>query len=392
MSAWRCSPFDTLRRVRDRFEYGYWPDLDGLRGVAVLAVIAAHAHVPYTSGGGLTGVTAFFVLSGFLITRLLAAEFSATGRIDFGAFYVRRALRLLPALLLLVAVCAVVYGFTGRIAQIVTTAPPVLLYAGNWVSAFHGPISPFQHTWSLAVEEQFYLLWPVTFLAIALFAGRRGSLAPWKAILGAAIAFALWRSLVWTVTANYDRAYYAFDTNAFALLVGCALGLRPDSLRAAVSPRLLGLVALVGLAVIALDTALPRLVRLDQTGVLMVLPVRGTIGAALVIASRGSGFLVLTNPPLVAIGRISYGLYLWHWVVPRLAEPWLPESGLLRETVSVGATFAISAASFLLLERRALRLKKRWSRRPTAEAVDVPPAATGGPPPMAPASPGGVGG
>jgi peptidoglycan/LPS O-acetylase OafA/YrhL len=368
----------------DRFGYGYWPDLDGLRGVAVLAVIAAHAHVPYMAGGGFAGVTAFFVLSGFLITRLLAAEHATTGRVDLRAFYIRRGLRLLPALLLIVAASAVVYGLTGRIAQIVTAGPAVLLYAANWVTAFHGPISPFQHTWSLAVEEQFYMLWPVTFLALSAWAARGRRLPLWQIVAVAAIGFALWRALVWGLTENYDRANYGFDTNAFGLLVGCALGLRPDAERAPRPRSLLMLASLAGLGVIGVAIILPHLLDLDRFGVLMYLPLTAIVGASIVVAARGSGLPLLANPVVVAIGRISYGLYLWHWVVPRMAAPWLPETGLLREVVSVGATFVIATLSFVLLERPALRLKTRWAHRTGERSGEAVSGAAAGLPPAAP--------
>jgi hypothetical protein len=155
----------------------YRADLDGLRAVAVLLVIAYHAGFPVANDGGNAGVTAFFVLSGYLITRLLRQEHDGTGRIDLPAFYRRRAARLAPALLVVAAfivVVGILHGWSGdwRLGLVAT-----VLYAGNWVEAFGGQIGPFGHTWTLAIEEQFYLIWPLLVLL-----GRRWLI--WPALFG----------------------------------------------------------------------------------------------------------------------------------------------------------------------------------------------------------------
>ena len=192
---------------------GYRPDLDGLRAVAVILVIVSHARFPVGNDGGNAGVTAFFVLSGYLITRLLRDEQDATGHIDLAAFYRRRVVRLGPALLLLTAFIVVVGLVQGWSGDWRLGMAACVLYVGNWVEAFGAQIGPFGHTWSLAIEEQFYLLWP----ALLLLLGPRWSI--WPALFGVALGAA---AQLW---AQGDFSYFATVTRGDAILVGCVLGI-----------------------------------------------------------------------------------------------------------------------------------------------------------------------
>ncbi|HLG92907.1 MAG TPA: acyltransferase, partial [Acidimicrobiales bacterium] len=209
---------------------GYLPALDGLRAVAVAGVIAFHAGLPWAKGGFL-GVDAFFVLSGYLITSLLLAEREATGGIGLGSFWARRARRLLPALFLMLAVVAG-YGALAApgdtLGQLRSDALFTLGYAANWHQIFSGQgyfaqlaqPSPLLHTWSLAIEEQFYLLWPLALLAVGRTRRPRRNLA--VACATGALASAVEMALLYR-PADTARVYFGTDTRAQSLLVGALL-------------------------------------------------------------------------------------------------------------------------------------------------------------------------
>ena len=157
-----------------RWQLGYRPALDGLRGVAILTVLAWHVGIPGMAGAGQAGVTLFFVLSGFLITAILVEEHARTGHIDFGRFYRRRAARLFPALLLLLAAASVMVLIV-RPAGGAIAILAALFYVANWVQASSIDLFPIQHTWTLAIEEQFYIVWPLL-LSVLLMVRRRWAL------------------------------------------------------------------------------------------------------------------------------------------------------------------------------------------------------------------------
>ena len=213
------------------------PALDGLRGVAVVAVLLYHGGVS-AAGGGFLGVDVFFALSGFLITSLLLAERASTGRIDLKAFWGRRARRLLPALLVVlvfVAVYAAVFARPGELDRIRQDGLSTLLYLANWRMIFGGQSyfesfeapSPLRHTWSLGIEEQWYLVWPlVVALVLAWWrgAGRR-ALGVMCAVLAAASAVAM--AVLASGADDPSRAYYGTDARAQGLLLGALLAVVP---------------------------------------------------------------------------------------------------------------------------------------------------------------------
>ena len=308
---------------------GFRSDVEGLRAVAVLAVVAYHAGVGLV-GGGFVGVDVFYVLSGFLITGLLWAELEGTGRLRFGAFYARRARRLLPAAVLVLAVTLVasVRWLSPLQARVVARdAAAAALYVANYRFAAQrtdylaetSP-SPLQHYWSLGVEEQFYLLWPLLLVGLFL-AGRRlrtGSSAGAAAVLALAGAGSFVLSLRLTAVSQ-PWAFFSLPTRAWELAAGGVVAL--------VAPRLGRLPGLAAatLGWLGLEAILWSASRLGAStpfpGTAALFPVAGTV---LVIAAGCAGprlgpDLLLGRWPLQLGGRLSYAWYLWHWPLLVLA-------------------------------------------------------------------------
>ncbi|MGI9123478.1 MAG: acyltransferase family protein, partial [Mycobacterium sp.] len=306
-----------VRRPRSDFR----PDIEGLRAVAILTVVAFHAG---GIRGGFVGVDVFFVISGFLITRLLWNELAGTGRVNLSRFYAARARRLLPAAAAVLVATA---------AASVALLPPLqarsalddglasALYVGNYRFAItgtdylaHTAPSPFQHYWSLGVEEQFYLVWPALLLAVGLLARGRRSLVPYVVTLAAITAISLVLSVRWTHSSP-PWAFFSLPTRAWELAVGGLVAMSIPVWRR-LAPGFAAIAGFGGLALIGwASTHLD-----DQTpypGTAALLPVAGT---ALVIAggcatpTRGAGRW-LAIPAMTAIGRLSYSWYLWHWPV-----------------------------------------------------------------------------
>jgi peptidoglycan/LPS O-acetylase OafA/YrhL len=344
--------------------FGHRPELDGLRGVAILLVMLAHASIPGFAAGGVAGVTLFFVLSGFLITSILASEHVRSGRVSFGLFYRRRALRLLPALIALIVVgCAYesVDGFDRETAQHGLIA---LLYFGNWSSVAGTWLGPwFGHTWSLAIEEQFYLVWPL--VLILLLAIRRYRLAVAVVGVGAALATAE-RAILWHGSESSDRVYFGTDTRADALLLGAALALWTARGGRILVGRWVGV-----LGVALLIAAIP----LTGSWTTYVLsPTLAAVGALLILAylahaGRGKPLRI---PFLRFSGRISYGLYLWHVPLVWVLLPHLTDVPLLvRAIVLFVVSYGLAMASYRWIELPFLRRKNRLAS-PQDSAIPTP--------------------
>lgn len=312
----------------------YRPELDGLRGIAVLVVLASHAHVPgFAIDGGLAGVTLFFALSGYLITSLLAAEIAASGRIRLAGFYARRALRLLPALFAVLIVVAIGYsiGVWTSLAALPLTIASVVGYMANWAGIGGLQLGVLAHTWSLSVEEQFYLAWPLLLVAGIRF--RRLAIA----LLVVAVLVTPWRFVLMGDGAGYARVFAGTDTHVDALFVGCAIALLGTRLPSAFG--WLGLAATVVLGMTwASDAELPWFLPL------------ATVGSALALAGCPAS---LRWAPLAYIGRISYGLYLWHYLFIWSGLPW---------PVVILASLLVASLSYIVIERPFLRLKDRTRR------------------------------
>jgi peptidoglycan/LPS O-acetylase OafA/YrhL len=315
------------------------PELDGLRAISVLLVFVFHAF-PYRLPGGHIGVDVFFVLSGYLITGILLKEWGETATISFRSFYWRRTLRLMPAfLLLLVVYVAILPAIFGRDHAIAAASS---LYAMNWIRAFDlGPTGFLGHTWSLAIEEQFYLIWPVILLAIARF-GR----AFIRAFLCAAIiAVVLWRFYLVKHGASVDRLYNGFDTRADALLIGCLL---------ACSPRLrylLGRFWPIALVFVAAEVLKLRFTSpLLPSGVFTLTAIAAaSLISALVDPKDSVLRIALRAKPLVQLGTISYGFYLWHYVfIAALANLHFKDYSVA--LIAFPATVTVSWLSFKYVE------------------------------------------
>jgi peptidoglycan/LPS O-acetylase OafA/YrhL len=340
--------------------------LDGLRAFAVGAVIAYHLGYQW-AGGGFLGVDTFFVLSGFLITSLLLRERAGSGRISLSGFWSRRARRLLPAVFLLLIV-VVVYGSTVlnafELDQLRGDAVASLFYVANWhfiatgqnyFNLFLTP-SPLQHLWSLAIEEQFYLLWPLVVVGVMTVA-KASRKALFIVTIAGIVISTVSMALLYS-DANPSRAYYGTEARAHTLLVGCLLALiLANGLE--VVPRLkrgLGAAGIVAfgivLVIFATASASPRL--FHGGDLVFSILVAIVIAAAVQPVGVLRGFLGLA--PLRFIGRISYGLYLWHW--PVIVFVTTEETGVAGRKLTVlrlAITFAITLASFYLLERPVLR-------------------------------------
>jgi peptidoglycan/LPS O-acetylase OafA/YrhL len=322
------------------------PALDGLRGLAVLAVVTYHVVVLYRIDlpalHGWLGVDVFFVLSGFLITTLLMTELQRTGRIALGRFWLRRAARLYPALLVLVAGCLVL----AQLGYTTTTAPAGML-AMTYLTDFYraagrGSAGDVGHTWSLAVEEQFYLAWP---LAVMLLRTRRRIVV----ITSAAAALSFGLLLMLAVPRAHDlRAYNAPDTRAWELLAGCllALALHRRTQRGRTLPRRLGTAVSVPAVLLAL---VPLAVNLIWP--LQALSVTLATVATLTSIQAGAWpARLLALVPLAWIGRISYGVYLYHIPVARVLTPRLPLPGPFVVVGDILVTLICAWLSFRFLE------------------------------------------
>lgn len=362
------------------FHLGYRKSLDGLRGAAILAVIFYHYEIlgGYT---GFIGVDLFFALSGFLITCLLIEEWDASKTISLKRFYFRRALRLLPALVLLLAAFVIFSFLTGSgntALRNVNEALLALFYMTNWARAFRfGHTYVLGHTWSLSIEEQFYLLWPMLLIFLLRRVPRRDSLMCYV-VLGAVLSWLERFILSAGTVATPARLDNGLDTRADSLLLGCAAGVCissgffPKTLRDAIFLKCAALVSVL-ILVLLCEFSQPFSDYGYYLFWFLISLCSATIVMELVASPRGILQWIMELPPLVFIGRISYGLYLWHNVIWLLLAT-LPWPWWKHFAVSVAATAGIALASYYLIEKPCLRLKKRFS--PVKTAALLPASAT----------------
>ena len=344
-------------------------DVQGIRAVAVGLVILGHAGVPWL-GGGYIGVDVFFVVSGFLITSLLIGEAAASGRVRLGAFYARRARRILPAATV-VLVATTLYSAAvlsaARAERVADDALWSAFFAANVHFAAVGTdyfaeghaTSPLQHFWSLAVEEQFYLVWPGLLAVIVLIQRPR-----LRSVLVGVVAALCVSSFVWSVVLE-DRsvtaAYFSSPARVWELGIGALLALTSDRLR--IGQRTAELLAGIGLTAIVVPAVVLGRVSTYASWQLVV-PVLGT--AALLTAGAGGRRVgvarLLTNRPMQWVGDASYSLYLWHWPVLILGAAYAGATVSPMESAGlVTIAVALGCLSYYLVEAPFRRSRTAWA-------------------------------
>jgi peptidoglycan/LPS O-acetylase OafA/YrhL len=324
-------------------------ELDGVRGLAILLVVAAHSGLP-VRWGGLSGVTLFFVLSGYLITSLLIREWDRWGSISLWRFWGRRALRLLPALIVLLAAVPVLLWATNdpRLQGYPPAALASLFYVGNWVRIHGTDLGVLNHLWSLSVEEQFYVVWPALFIGLMTWV-RAHALTIVLAVASLATFYSVW------TRGTSIRLDISTETNAFALLLGVSLAFALAGARTrgwslpATSPIVPFLVMVAVSAFpshgIAVDHPLFRPLGALYAVIALWLVYAAVAGHSRIVASRA----------MVFFGTISYALYLWHQTL--INSRLLGEHSLPRNLVLISVAIAVSWLSWLLVERPIGRLR-----------------------------------
>ncbi|WP_376774477.1 acyltransferase family protein [Paenibacillus eucommiae] len=357
----------------------YMPGIDGLRALAVLAVIAYHFNLDWAPGGFL-GVGVFFVLSGYLITDQIIHKWKRSKRLALKDFWLRRARRLLPAMLtmLLLVLAWLLLVDKSRLLSLKGEVLSTVFYTNNWWLIFHdvsyfesfGPSSPLGHLWSLAIEEQFYLIWPLA-LALGLrFFPQRGKLLL-LTLTGAALsAFAM--SLLFQPGADPSRVYYGTDTRSFALLIGAALAIVWPSQRLTSqisSKTRLMLDSTGGFGLVLILLMMGQMSEYESfvyRGGLVLLSVLTAIVVAVLAHPASRLGKLMGCKPLRWIGVRSYGIYLWHYPVIVLTSPVVDTGDIdvLRVVLQIGASLVLAALSWKFIEEPILHgaLGKLWAR------------------------------
>ncbi|TFH15380.1 MAG: acyltransferase, partial [Acidimicrobiales bacterium] len=365
--------------MRETHRLEYQPALDGVRALAVLAVLLFHAGTPGFSGGYL-GVSVFFTLSGYLITSLLLREHDTSGAVDFRAFYGRRMRRLIPASVATVAAVVVITTITDVFDGVVALRAQVvgaLLQVSNWVllagdtsyqdllAQGSGVVSPLEHFWSLAIEEQFYWLWPpLVLLLLTRVRARRSRVRVVGAVTIVAMAAAPVIAHIW----GPDAAYWATPARLGEILVGAFLAF---VLTDASLPRHIAVLA--PLSLVALAVAVVTFPASSGPAYEGFLPLVAVVSGGLIVGLQRDSLLrrALSTRPFVAVGMISYGIYLVHWPVFVIVDA--DRTGLTEPTLTILRlliTGAIAIASYFLLERP-IRLRRGVTFRATAGAAAV---------------------
>lgn len=340
---------------------GYLPALEGLRAVSILLVFVSHANLGHIVPGGL-GVTLFFFISGYIITRLMLAEHAKQGKLDISAFYTRRFFRLMPALYVFMAVASVVLVLAGQGVAPADLASVAFYYSNYW--SIYGMFqvgtlgSPFPITWSLAIENHYYLVYPLLFAALVARPGRL--LAVLTALLVVVLAWRLWLALgVGMAALPADRIYMGTDTRVDSILYGAAFAmlgtLRPDWIRAFghwawFAAGLL----LLGFTLGFRDDVFRETWRYSLQGIAIACMFQA------LVFERNVFQRVLSAPLLVYIGKISYSLYLYHWLVHEMLDAWLPGLGVLPHLALMTVfSFAAAHLSYRWIERSGLAWRDR---------------------------------
>ncbi|OYU50187.1 MAG: acyltransferase [Rhizobiales bacterium PAR1] len=357
----------------------YLAPMDGLRALAVLLVLWSHIpfvpEIPFTKLSweitqklsiGYFGVDIFFILSGFLITRILLNTLENEGKISLRTFYIKRAIRIFPVYYLCVLFYVAFFAFDGR------SLVSLLTYSFNYYHALHPTPHPLEHTWSLAVEEQFYLVWP---FLVAMIPAARGKLITGLFIPSLAAALALAFATLMEGTLAGDMIYMSSLTRMMSLSLGASLAYRENTTSNLSPQQACGIIGL-GVSLLLLDFVLRSFRIIPAAGYFQAFALVGfallSFGAVALLLSPDSRLMqkaqsFLTLSPLRYIGRISYGLYLYHYLLLYVLGIQLAETeakGASGSTVLafIVLTFGLAALSFRFFEEPLLRLKSRFAR------------------------------
>jgi peptidoglycan/LPS O-acetylase OafA/YrhL len=361
----------------------YQPSVDGLRAVAVICVVVYHIQMFIYDGApiagylsfssGFLGVDIFFVLSGFLITTLLVCEWQSAGQISLKNFYMRRALRLLPALVVFLAVM-IVYSRVllpaPQWAETTRVAGFAMLYVTNWAFAAHVAAASdlTSHLWSLAVEEQFYLVWPPMLILLL----KRSPIALISGTSALIVLIAIYRTLLASSGVGFTHVYIGSDTRADSILIGClfaALVSVSSLTKARVFKLSLRSVFIGALLALTVYLAAPATAGLYTIGFSIF---AFAVGLVLLRVTDGPSVLtrMLERRTLVWIGRLSYGIYLWHAFAIVVTTHFDIPNGI-RAALALPIAIALAAISFFCVERPFLKLKKHFAAVSTPAAAIV---------------------
>ena len=358
---------------------GYRPEIDGMRAIAVSAVILYHLKIPYGDGtllaGGYLGVDLFFVLSGYLITKIMLIEFDEADRFDVVQFYWRRARRILPPLLLvMLATIPVAWAILlpTEMERFAKSLFAALGFYSNFFWFFEltdygaqsGLLQPFLHTWSLAIEEQFYLFFPVLLIVLMKWAR--------KALLPVIVALTIAGLVIAQLTTSWhaELSFFSITSRAWELLAGAVLALLPDARRQAIgSWALARIMPMVGVAMIAVSLVVVDLSRGLHPGIASIPTVLGTCLVILFAAPGEPVTRLLSARPAVFVGKLSYSLYLWHFPVyafGRMLSPGAP--GAMEMTAWFALSLLLSIAGYKLVEQP---MRHHMALRPFLQVMGV---------------------
>ena len=350
-------------RLEDVVRSKYFPTFDGIRAIGIALLIAGHAGYPVAGLPGDLGVSAFFVLSGFLITRIIMREYDETGDISLRTFYARRTLRIFPAYYFYICVSFAIDWYKQAHWSPAQTAS-AFGYMMNYFNAVNNhPGTELAHTWSLAVEEQFYLLWPLAFLLLA----KRGRRALTWALIGSIVFVMSWRSYLFlSRTVGSAWAYNAFDCRFDNLAVGCLLAVTIDRPRVLAAGKTIATRAWFPLVTLAALVILRKLTTVDF---------RYSIGFTIYAVLLAVFFVQvlqlyptrlwswLEHPVVRYIGNISYPMYLWHIWGDSVGRHFPVKARWVEFVVQIVATIALGTASYFFVERPFLVMKAKYTAR-----------------------------
>jgi peptidoglycan/LPS O-acetylase OafA/YrhL len=358
---------ETVREAYQKQDYplGYTPALDGLRGLMTVGILVAHTRYPLVPGA-LLYMDVFFVMSGYFITSLLLRDIDRHNGIRFVEFYRRRFARILPPFAVMVAVYLTYRAlFFPSFGAALLDAGIAFTYVANWWSAFGWPgIAYMSHTWSLAIEEQFYLLWPLVLTGLMRLLGVRWRLV--IAILAIALAIWVWRIILTMGDPPFWRLYYGADTRADALAVGCALGVALKLAPAGSLPNVERFLPKLAWPFVISSLAVTFFFVQYQNpfyyifGIMLFGVLPGAVLVTMLIRSSGTVVhRILERPEPVYLGKIFYGMYLWHFPILFILKDQFGAPNLVRFLIGFPLTVLLATLSYAYVERHFMRTRAK---------------------------------